>query len=89
MEEPLLLNCAKLETAQIILRVLRYSPSLSLQDEGMVTAREPPEEANTEEQHIKVVRQRRHIREIRFIPIMRPMQRSCKRAVTHMVTNLI
>ena len=55
IEEPLPLNFAKLETAQIIPRMLRYSPLPSLQDEGMVTARGPPEEANTEEQHNKVV----------------------------------
>ena len=94
------MNFAKLEAAQIIPRVLRYLPSPSLQDEGMVTAHRPPEEANrvetmcetpeeatTEEQHSKVIRRRRRIWGIRFISIMRPMQRSRKRAVARMATS--
>ena len=89
MEEPLSLNFARLEAIYIIPRVLRHSPSASLQDEGMVTTQGPPEEANTEEQHTKIVQQRQHIRGSRFILIMHPMQRTRKRAIARMATNTI
>ena len=94
------LSLAKIESAQIVPRILRYSPSPSLQDEGMVTARGPPEEtnrveiasvppeeANTEDQHSKIVRRRRRVRGTRFAPIMHPVQRSRKRAVARVATS--
>ena len=87
MEEALPLNYARLEALCILPRMIRYSPSASLQDEGMVTARGPPEEENVEEQHTKVVPRRRRVRGSRFTPIMRPMQRSRKRAIARMETN--
>ena len=100
MEEPMPLSLAKIESAQIVPRILRYSPLPSLQDEGMVTARGPPEEtnrvetisvpseeANTEDQHSKIVRRRRRVRGTRFVPIMRPVQRLRKRAVTRITTS--
>ena len=53
MDEPLPLSFTQdSRAAQIIPRVLGHLPSASLQDEGMVMTQGPPEEENTEEQHI-------------------------------------
>ena len=65
---PLALNYTRIDAAQVIPKVLGFSPTTSLIDERMVTARGPQEEANNNRQGNRVVRRRRHMRETRFIP---------------------
>ena len=70
MTMPAGLDYQRLNTTHILPKILGFSPTTSLVDEGMVTARGPAEEENMPKPIKKPVRRQRHVRDTRFMPVI-------------------
>ena len=64
------LDYQRLNIAHILLKILGFSPTTSLVDEGMVIVRGPAEEENMPKSIKKPVRRRMRMRDTRFMPVI-------------------
>ena len=71
---PTRLDYQRLNTAHILPKILGFSPTTLLVDEGMVTTRGPAEEECMPKPIKKPVCKRRRMRDTRFMPVIRPVR---------------
>ena len=81
MTIPTGLDDQRLNIAHILPKILGFLLTTLLVDEEMVTARGPAEEKSMSKPIKKLVHRRRHVRDTRFMPVIRPMCRAQRKAV--------
>ena len=64
------LNYQRLDATWILPWILGFSPTTSLQDEDMIVVQGPQREENIAQQDCKPVQRRRHVRDIRVLPVI-------------------